>query len=288
MKHREQQQKVEDPGMYKFNRTNEERDVLQENAMKKIEKEASFVPGLNNFESSIENNPFQIKWEFYCQARNDWQHRLDKFLDEILGKSTSANFWAIQTISCSILFYCICGALTTVFMKFSLPLRYTLLLTSCLISYCAGCLWGYALGQRFLLKGAKTAPLRAAAGMVLACAASLWAAGFDYNIGYILMELTCAGTIASLYWLRHRHLVQSWNVKYFAPVLLGCIVAHWIVHYRAGFVKQDAAKSVDEADLADVLSLTSIALSIIPKWMKEILKFHDQEEEIVVDPMDEE
>lgn len=248
-----------------------------ENFIQKTQEEAGFTPGINNFSTSLEHNPFQIKWDFYCQARSDWQRRLDKIFPEVMGLSTKANVLILQTLFAFVGLYFLHAISTVVFYKYSLIIRYQLIITAGIISYCAGTVWGNGIGNKFLTKRLRTSPPRALCAMVLGASLSLWGACFDYNLGYNMMNATCLYSIGILYWMRHRGLIHYWKIKWLVPILGACVVSQMVAQYRAVGVKANAATAVEDSDIGDYLSVTSVVKAFVPKWVNEVLFSHETE-----------
>lgn len=223
------------------------------------------------------NHPYKIRWDFFCQVRNDWQKRLNQFYPEVMGKSTNVNRSIIVSMFGLVLYYDILAVFTTISFKYSLVIRNQLFLCAAIMNYCGGVIWGCGIGNPFLIARLQSLPGIAASFMVVSGGLSLWAAAFSYSLGYLLMTSSCTLSVGILCWMSHRGLLQSWQLYWMAPLLGLCIVSMLVGQVRASRLIAWAEKEIEEADLGDYFSITSIVKGIVPKWMKEIMFYDDTE-----------
>lgn len=255
----------------------------QRKTIEEIKKEGSALPGIGSFDESDENQSinhrFKIKWEFYCQAVNDWEKRLNQFFPEVMGMSTKGNMFIMGTMMLMVLYYMIFGMFTSIYFKYEVVLRLQLFLSATIMSYCAGCIWGFGLGQQFLQSRLKKVPGIAATMIIVGCLFALYGALFDYNIGYMMMDATVIMNIGILLWMRYRGLGQFWHTQYMIPLLSLCLVSMLIGQYRSKKLIAKADIDIEEGNLDDYFSITSMVKSITPQWIQEIM-FYDEKETV--------
>lgn len=282
-KHASDLHRREDPENYASWQQAQKENEEIDNVLRKLDKESGVTDENRLTASAAEgklshtSHPFLIKWEFFCQAYTDWQKNLDKYFPEVMGRSTVTNRAVISTMYALVLYYTVSGLFTNVYFKYSTVIRYQLLISAGILSYCAGTLWGYGLGKQFRISRLRQSPGLALAAVMVGCLTSLTVASYNYNTGYQCMELTCAGSIGMLYWMRHRNLAQAWHIKLIVPLLCCCIFSLLSGQYNASVLKETAATFVEEANLNDYFSLTSLVKLVVPKWMQDILTYVETE-----------